>query len=181
MNQSYSKIYIGPMFAGKTSAMCDAVERFRIANKKCVMVKHKDDTRYNADSIVTHKGHQLTIKTIVTDDLASVYTELSKYEVVGVDEVQFFNDAVEIIDELVRGDTIVISAGLDADFKGAPFGRINELIAMSEYVIKLQAVCHKCYADASFTERITDNLEVKLIGGHSMYNAVCRKCWVKNK
>lgn len=41
------------------------------------------------------------------------------------------------------------------------FGEILHLVPLAESVVKLRAVCMKCYNDASFTKRITCDLQVK--------------------
>ena len=67
---------------------------------------------------------------------------MKKTQVVGIDEVQFFDDnivdiAIDLADKGIR----VIAAGLDMDFKGEPFGPTPRLLAVSEFVDKIQAIC----------------------------------------
>ena len=38
-------LIIGPMFSGKTTELLRIYNRYKIANKLCVLVKYKDDTR----------------------------------------------------------------------------------------------------------------------------------------
>ena len=63
-------------------------------------------------------------------------------DVVGIDEAQFFDDEiVSVCNDLANKGIRVIVAGLDMDYKGNPFGPMPNLMATSEYVTKVHAVC----------------------------------------
>jgi thymidine kinase len=116
------KLILGGMFASKTSTMCNDVERYRIANKLCVIVKFSNDTRYNHlaknGGIVTHAGFEhCKCPVIPARTLTEVFDEISEYEVIGIDETQFFPDCVEIVQKLANMCKIMICAGLDGDCK----------------------------------------------------------------
>jgi len=87
---------------------------------------------------------------------------------------------VEVADNLASKGKVVIISALDATFQRKPFGRILELVPLSEEVIKLTAVCASCSNDASFTQRLTDDSAVEIIGGSEMYKPVCRACYKSN-
>jgi thymidine kinase len=173
-------IFIGPMFSRKTSSMVDAVERHHLANRNCVIVKYDKDNRYDdisADAIVNHRGNIYnTVPIIRTSSLAEVSMEVLCNDVVGIDEVQFYKDGPEYCKLWADRGLIVICAGLDSTFQGDPFGRVHEICAESEDVIKLKAVCMRCYGDAAFNIKITNDKNIEDIGGRDKYMAVCRKC-----
>ena len=87
------------------------------------------------------------------------------YEVVAIDQGQFYNDIVEFCEDLANLGIIVLVAALDGTFQRKPFGNIINLLPMAEKVIKLTAVCVYCANEASFTQRIIESQEVELIGG----------------
>src|SRR4029078_12246070 len=79
------------------------------------------------------------------------------YDVVGVDEVQFFPPQITLVlDGLVEYGMRIIACGLDQDFRGLPFGGMPELLCRAELVDKLQAVCHRCGGPATMTQRLVD-------------------------
>lgn len=55
-----------------------------------------------------------------------------------------------------------------------------ELLPLAEKITKLTAVCAVCAADAPYTQRLSDNDEVELIGGDDLYRPVCRKCFFES-
>ena len=103
--------------------------------------------------------------------------------VVGVDEVQFFDQKIiEICEQLADDGKRVICAGLDSDFRGVPFGPIPTLMARAERVDKLHAICVVCSGDASRTQRLINgepagfNDPIIMVGAAEVYEARCRQC-----
>ena len=105
------------------------------------------------------------------------------FEVVGIDEAQFFDEeivgvALELADDGAR----VIAAGLDQDFRRLPFGPMPALLAHAEFVDKLQAVCHRCGGGATTTQRLVDGRPAPysgatiVVGANEQYEARCRDC-----
>ena len=97
--------------------------------------------------------------------------------------MQFFDDKiVEVINKLADDGVRVIVAGLDMDFKAEPFHPMPEIMAISEMVTKLHAVCNKCGKEASRSQRLIDGEPAKyddpivVIGASESYEARCRHC-----
>ena len=73
-------------------------------------------------------------------------------------------------------------AGLDKDFRGEPFGVLPELLTRAEFVTKLTAVCAKCGAPATRTQRLVDGHPasfedpIVLVGAVDHYEPRCRHC-----
>ena len=101
------------------------------------------------------------------------------YDVIGIDEGQFFNDIAHYCEKWAQTGKTVIVAALDATFQRKPFNSILQLVPLAEKVTKLTAVCTDCAADAAFTARTTKETDVEVIGGSSSYKAVCRNCYEK--
>ena len=104
-------------------------------------------------------------------------------DVVAIDEVQFLDEeAIRICEFLADKGIRVIVSGLDREFRGEPFTFMPRLLAMAEYVTKLTAVCVKCGAPATRTQRIVNGKPAKyndpivLIGAEESYEARCRRC-----
>lgn len=166
-----------------TTRLISDVERFHYAGKRCIIIKHKSDTRYDhlakAGGIVCNNGVERSlIDVIPVERLSSVAELIELYEVIGVMESQFFHDLL-IVDEWANNGKVVICDGLDGDFKRENFGDIHLLIPKCEEVIKLQAVC-ACGNNASFTQKKTISDNTVDIGGADKYRPTCRRCYLQH-
>ena len=116
------------------------------------------------------------MSTLVLGDLTP---QAEEFDVIGIDEGQFFNDVVVWCETMANKGKIVLVAALDGTFQRKPFCNILSLVPLSEAVTKLSAVCMSCFQDASFSKRIAieDRETVEVIGGADKYMAVCRSCY----
>ena len=167
----------GPMFSGKTSELIRKIKRYNLAKKKCLVINFSKDNRYSSENKIC--SHDLVsipaIKTHYLKDISSSF--IADKQVIGIDEGQFFDDIVEMSQKWANEGKIVIVAALDSSFKMQPFKKVTELLAISEFVQKLSAVCMECGNDAAFTKRIIEEDSLELVGGIDSYKPVCRKCF----
>ncbi|QRM15388.1 thymidine kinase [Mudlarkpox virus] len=169
----------GPMFSGKTTELARLIRRFIISDRKCIIIKHCSDTRYaeeNLEAIYTHD--KISMKALSSNNLLTLIPELDKYDVIGIDEGQFFDDLVDFSETMANRGKKVIIAALNGNFKRELFGNVFKLLPLTEKITSLTAICSICKQEASFSKRITEDTEVKLIGGKEVYTAVCRKCFL---
>jgi len=172
------EVVCGSMFSGKTEELLRRIKRARFARLPTVVFKPKVDDRYDEVKVVTHEGISTEAVPIASaNEMLSLVGP--NVAVVGVDEVQFFDDAVvDVIEELANRGARVICAGLDQDYKGLPFGPMPRLLAIAEYVTKLHAVCVRCGAEASRSQRLVAMEGQLFVGGAAAYEARCRRCFV---
>ena len=169
-------IITGPMFSGKSTELIREAGRLRSIGKKVLGIVHKIDDRYAEGRIVTHNGAQWYEDVVVADKLTGI--EVDEYDVIIVEELQFFTDAFDnIVKWVEEAGVSVICAGLDGDFKRQPFCDVLRLIPYADKVIKLNALCKSCGdgTAAHFSKRIVKKYDTVLVGGNSVYEAVCRK------
>ncbi|KAK0400142.1 hypothetical protein QR680_003375 [Steinernema hermaphroditum] len=142
---------VGPMFSGKSTELFRQLNRYELAGKKTVLVKYAKDNRYDSEMASTHDAKKM--KALKALRLSDVINTIQQYQVIGVDEGQFFDDIVTISEALANMGKTVIIAALDGDFRREPFPTIARLYSLSEKVDKLTAVCRQCSYFASFTTR----------------------------
>ncbi len=66
-------------------------------------------------------------------------------EIIGIDEVQFFPmGIVDALNQLANEGVYVIASGSNLNFKGDPFPAMGELLARTESIVHLTAVCIVC-------------------------------------
>ncbi|KAH0790945.1 thymidine kinase family protein [Histomonas meleagridis] len=167
------ELIFGPMFAGKTTELLRRIKRAELARFQCIIIKYAKDDRYSTDKVSTHDMN--TQSAFSTNLLIPCYEMCSKYDVIGVDEGQFFPDIVEFSEKLANNGKVVIIAGLDGTYQRKPFGNLIYLISKCEKITKLTAICTETGSEASFTQRTIKSDEIELIGGANMYRAASRK------
>ena len=175
-------LIIGPMFSGKSTELLRRVRRYKYAGKNCLVLKYSKDKRYSENDIMTHDLTN-SLPAINVSKLSDIsFDESNPYDVIGIDEGQFFPDLYEFTERAANLGMVVVVAALDGDFQRKPFGKICELVPLAESVTKLSAVCTSCKNNsASFTQRTTNDTAQEVIGGAEMYRPVCRKCFFKPK
>jgi thymidine kinase len=175
------EVICGPMFSGKSEEMIRRLRRAEIAGQRVVIFKPVIDDRYDAADVVSHAGARM--RAVPVTSPGEVAARANGFEVVGMDEIQFFDEAiVEVALELANRGVRVVAAGLDQDFRRLPFGPLPELLSHAEFVDKLQAVCHRCGGPATTTQRLVDGRpapysgETVVVGAAEQYEARCRGC-----
>lgn len=176
------EVIFGPMFSGKSTELQRRLRRHNVANRRVLVVKYAGDNRYDGavgstTSAVTHD--LATMPALPAKDLKNIDNVSHNYDVIGIDEGQFFDDVAHYCEKLAQAGKTVIVAALDATFQRKPFNSVLQLVPLAESVTKLTAVCTDCAADAAFTARTTKETAVEVIGGASSYKAVCRRCYAK--
>ncbi len=176
------EVVCGPMYSGKSEELIRRIRRAEIAKQKVQVFKPTIDDRYDKQDIVSHRGDKIQgIPVSRSEDILNYLDEDT--EVIGIDEVQFFDDGIiKIVNQLADNNKRVIVAGLDTDFRGEPFNVMPQLMAIAEFVDKITAICMKCGNPATKTQRLIDgkpadyNDPIVLIGAKESYEARCRNC-----
>jgi thymidine kinase len=188
-------IRVGPMFSGKTTWLNGELTQLADKNFSVLKIIHSSDTRNDVSSNdysgSTHNSSYkfLTPKiTIIrSNNLSNI--DVSTFNVIGVDESQFFDDLYEKVNYWVEnlGKHVRVS-GLDGDSFKQPFGQTLKLIPICDEILKLNATCHYCLNDlkaldfkgnilsivAPFTKRLDCSSEQTSVGGSDKYISVCR-------
>lgn len=174
------EVITGPMFSGKSEELMRRLRRLQIAGYTVGLFKPDIDHRYKREKVVSHNGAEMSAITIRS--VPDLYIQAIGYDVVGVDEIQFFDNVVSIVQDLTK-KSIVIVSGLDMTYRAEPFGDIPTLLAIAERIDKLSAVCHNCGADATRTQRLLDGKPAPFsgptvqVGGIESYEARCVRCF----
>jgi thymidine kinase len=166
------------MFSGKSEELIRRLNRARIARQKVQVFKPAIDARYSVEEIASHSG-QKHMSVPVKDTAEMLALIEDNTEVIGIDEGQFFDDAiVKAVNELAAGGKRVIIAGLDQDYTGTPFEPMPRLLAIAEFITKIHAICVKCGSTANFTQRTVESDALVEVGAADKYEARCRMCFV---
>jgi thymidine kinase len=180
-------LIIGPMFAGKSSAILQKVRRADVLGWKHLVITNRIDTRYDLSGcqVVTHDhasadavGVQVLAEVLGTD----AYTDA---RLIVVEEAQFFPDLLNFVKKAVDEDKKeVVVVGLDGDSDRKPFGEILNVLPLADEVIRLSALCKRCGdgTRAVFTALVRGEKSGQVcVGGADMYEAMCRRHYLENK
>ena len=173
----------GSMCSGKSEELLRRIKRGVIAKQNVLLFKPSIDNRYEENKVSTHNGN--SFESVNIDKAEQIYDYVidKEYDIIGIDEVQFFDDKIiEVINKLADDGIRVIVAGLDMDFKAEPFHPMPEIMAISEMVTKLHAVCNKCGKEASRSQRLINGEPAKyddpivVIGASVGSNSLISSC-----
>lgn len=186
------KLYIGPMFSGKSTAIIFELARMADIGFDTLYINHADDNRSTEaqDTVVsTHNSQYTNLSRKINSMKVSTLSDIDvrDYNYIAIDEGQFFPDLYKsvIIWVTAYGKNVLV-ASLDGDAFRRKFGQVLDLIPHADKVKKLKAICDICLTNerkarpAPFTARFGDNKEAKVIGGPEKYKAVCRSCHDKH-
>ncbi len=171
------EVICGPMFSGKTEELIRRLTRAQYARQQVQIFKPRIDNRYDNEAVVSHSEQSLAGTAV--DDLDELRDELtSQVEVIGIDEVQFFEAGiVEFCESMADSGRRVVVAGLDQDYRGEPFEPMPRLLAVAEYITKLMAICVRCGNPAHRSYRLAEDPQQVLVGSDEQYEARCRRCF----
>lgn len=84
------EVVCGSMFSGKTEELIRRLKRAEIAGQKIQIFKPKIDTRYDENNVVSHNKN--TISSIAVENSEKILELGKNFDVIGIDEAQFFDD-----------------------------------------------------------------------------------------
>ena len=152
------EVYCGPMKSGKTRELLNRIDKLSyLPGCELDIFKPSLDTRNS--SVKSRFGSLSYDCKVANENSPEAMFDLmnGNSKMIAIDEAQFFAEGIEnVVEALLKNDVNVILAGLDLDFRGEPFGRMNNLLAMADEVYKLSGVCDydECGNAATRTQRL---------------------------
>ena len=170
------EVITGSMFSGKTEELIRRLRRAQFAGLKVEIFKPSLDNRYSETKIVSHD--EKSINSTPVDNPSAILLLSGGVDVIGIDEVQFFdNSIVDVCNRLADDGQRILIAGLDMDFMGNPFGPMPALLSIAEYITKVHAICMRCGNLAQYSFRKSEEEQVVLLGEKNLYEPLCRSCY----
>ena len=171
------EVICGSMFSGKTEELIRRIKRAKIANQKIKVFKPVIDSR-SKNFIESHDESKLECKEVKSSN--EILKNIDNCDVVAIDEAQFFDDQiVSVCNKIANNGIRVIIAGLDMDYLGNPFGPMPNLMAISEYVTKVHAVCKQSGNIANYSFRKNNKKDIVVIGEKDKYEPLSRSVFYK--
>lgn len=178
--------YYSSMNAGKSTALLQSSYNYRERGMNTLVLAPEFDDRYGAGKVTSRIGIETEAASFRPDvDLLALVEELNEADrlhCVLIDEAQFLTKKQvfqlgEVTDKL---NIPVLAYGLRTDFQGEPFEGSKYLLAWSDNLKELKAICD-CGSKATMVVRfdesgnaVTEGSQIE-IGGNDRYVSMCRK------
>ena len=170
------EIIAGGMFSGKSEELIRRMRRSVIARQRVQVFKPVIDDRFSIDEVVSRDDRRLKAYSVGSSAELLSRVEIG-VQVVGIDEVQFFDAGiVDVCMQIADAGIRVIAAGFDQDYMRRPFGPMPALLSVAEEVSKMHAVCVRCRGAAHYSQRVSGG-DAQVEVGDSTYEARCRACY----
>jgi len=183
--------YYSSMNAGKSTALLQSSYNYRERGMNTLVLAPLLDDRYGVGKVSSRIGLETEAITFgQQDDLLEIVNKALDDEslhCVLIDEAQFLTkDQVFQLGEVTDKLNIpVLAYGLRTDFQGEPFEGSKYLLAWSDNLKELKAICD-CGTKATMVIRldeggnvVTQGSQVE-IGGNDRYISMCRKHFKEN-
>jgi len=178
--------YYSSMNAGKSTNLLQSSYNYKERGMSTIVLAPAFDDRFGKGKVTSRIGIETDATTFTNDmnllDIVTAAHEESPVHCVLIDEAQFLTrDQVFQLSELTDKLNIpVLAYGLRTDFQGEPFEGSKYLLAWSDNLKELKAICH-CGRKATMVLRmdeegnaVTEGSQVE-IGGNDRYVSMCRK------
>lgn len=170
------EIVCGPMFSGKSEELVRRLRRAEIASQKVQVFKPAIDDRFHKSDVVSRAN--VSINASPVKNPLEILKQLDDAtRVVGIDEVQFFDETIfNVIVGMVKRGIRVVCSGLDQYATGDPFGAMPKLLCLADSVDKIKAVCTVCGQPASRTHRLIlgEDPTAPVVADNDVFEARCR-------
>ena len=146
-NRPRLELIFGPMYSGKTTELCRRLNIYADVNPKIRIfyINHVFDIR----AVTPFSTHGYISRLNPTINCAKLQklsdSDYMQYDVIGIDEAQFFPDLYEMVMTAVeKAKKTVIVSSLDSDFRRQHFGQVMKLVQHADKLDKLSAYCMSC-------------------------------------
>ncbi len=182
--------YYSSMNAGKSTALLQSSYNYKERGMNTLVLAPSLDDRYGAGKVTSRIGIAAAATVFKRDDdlfaLAEQCIAKEPLHCVLIDEAQFLtrDQVFQLSDVTDKLNIPVLAYGLRTDFQGEPFEGSKYLLAWSDNLKELKAICH-CGSKATMVLRldgdgnaVTEGSQVE-IGGNDRYISMCRKHFKK--
>ncbi len=178
--------YYSSMNAGKSTALLQSSYNYKERGMNTLVLAPELDDRYGAGRVTSRIGLEAEAHAFSTDDnlhdIVAAVLEETPLHCVLIDEAQFLTrEQVFELGEVTDGLNVpVLAYGLRTDFRGEPFEGSKYLLAWSDNLKELKAICH-CGSKATMVLRLDEHGNAVQegsqieIGGNDRYVSMCRR------
>lgn len=171
----YINVYTGPMKCGKSQKIFNELKRQLIAGRNIKVFKPTLDDRSGENVIATRAGN--TVQAINIHDIS----ELQNYDADSyfIDEFQFLDGDVSVIDKLASNGKKFYIAGLNLTSEKKVFGKMGDLMCIADNIEIMTSICEVCKCEEAVFSYYKGHKDSDIMVGDAEYIPVCRECYNK--
>ena len=171
----FINVYTGPMKCGKSQKIFNELKRQLIAGKNIKVFKPSIDDRSGENVIATRAGN--TVKAINIHDIS----EIQDYDADSyfIDEFQFLDGDVSVIDKLASKGKKFYIAGLNLTSEKKVFGKMGDLMCIADNIEIMTSICEVCKCEDAVFSYYKGVKNQDIMVGDAEYIPVCRECYNK--
>ena len=183
--------YYSSMNAGKSTALLQSSYNYKERGMNTLVLAPEFDNRYGVGKVTSRIGLEAAATTFTKADnlfeIVAACVNEDPLHCILIDEAQFLTkeQVAELSDVTDDLNIPVLAYGLRTDFQGEPFEGSKYLLAWSDNLKELKAICD-CGSKATMVIRLDENgnaithgSQVE-IGGNDRYISMCRKHFKEN-
>ena len=165
-------VYTGPMKSGKSSTIIEEASSLISSGEKVQVFKPAIDDRFGTDVVMDRNGNKIeAINISKIEDIANY--DADTYF---IDEFQFLGGDLNTIEKLAEKGKKFYIAGLNYTAEKKVFGKMGDLMKISDNVKMFTARCDYCGKDAIYSYCLAKK-DGDILVGDDMYKAVCSDCY----
>lgn len=190
-------IFTGPMASGKTTTLLEKLHRYsNVCEERVLLINYLGDQRGDdctnscdaaGHGVSTHLYGDVSKHVVLGKYIDAIRVtrlneisskKLSKYNVVGIDEAQFYPDLYDFVERNFHQKQMTYYvSGLCTDSENRSFGEIDRLLPLATTFKKMTAICAHCdrkkMVPAAYTLSVKQKETQVAFGGLDEYKPVC--------
>lgn len=166
-------VYTGPMKCGKSHKLIYEANKYKNEGKNIKVFKPLMDDRFSQDNIMDRDGNSFPAINIEKIEDIEQYDA----DMYFIDEFQFLNGNLDTISKLANQGKKFFISGLNLTTEKKVFGRMGDLINLSNNVEMMNARCECCNSNNAIYTYCKIKKTGDILIGDSMYMPVCANCY----
>lgn len=190
MSRAKLVLITGPVQAHKSGSLISQLRKEKVRKERHVMAfRPSSDTRDAGPFLTTQYGEKFSALQIdsLDDIFPAVQSQDSGRVVLGVDEINLLFHQMKVYREdflatfldLISCESVyrIYVSGVSLDYRGKPWDPVPDLMALANKRIVLTGFCSVCGSPAEYSHRKTSQSDQVQVGGESVYEARCFRCF----
>lgn len=168
-------VFSGPMKCGKSTRLITEAFRQMHTGKNIKIFKPVIDNRFAENFVCNRNKDKIEAVNILSIEDIKNYDA----DMYFIDEFQFLDGNISVIQDLVAKGKKFYIAGLNLTSERKPFGKMGEIMCNADNVQMLTSICECCKSDNAVYSYYKGKKKKDILIGDDEYIPVCSACYSK--